>query len=207
MKYILFVLLLSSCAYNRDTATKQHGRAVATFPEIGAAFCADKYPVRTHTDSTAYLNSRRIIDSLAQVLVEDSLITAFERESLTAEIERIRREMPQPENCDSLSEGLYRLVAKERQRGDRLQTMNSKLITASGALKPVHDTVENTAARRECEIVRDKAVLLAEDYKKEAAKWRNTARTRFWIIAGLGVLSLFGFFIAFKRRNNGSTRN
>jgi hypothetical protein len=191
---------LTSCGYTRDKAQSAHGRAVTSFPEIGAAFCADKYPVRVRTDSTGYLASRRTIDSLAQVLRDDSLITVFERESLMAEIDRIRAEMPMPEDCDSLSEGIYRLVAKERQRGDRLQRANEGLIRAVGSLKPIRDTVENTARVRECEIIRDKAVLLAEDYKKEAAEWKAKAKKRFWVIAGMGAAMALGLFLAIRRK-------
>lgn len=198
MRYLLLILL-AGCGYTRPVAEKQHARAVANFPEIGASFCADKYPIHSTTDSTAYLASLRVIDSLAEVLHNDSLITVFERESLQAEIERIRREMPHPENCDSLSEGLYRLVAKERQRGDRLERLSKQIVTVPSP--PVIITQENTARVRECEIIRDKAILQAGDLSNDRDKWRGRAKSRLWMIIGLGAITILGFFLAFKRKS------
>lgn len=45
MKYLLLLILLSSC-YNQRKATLQHGKAVATYPEIGADYCSRTYPPR-----------------------------------------------------------------------------------------------------------------------------------------------------------------
>lgn len=44
-KYLFFVLLLVGC-YNHKKATVQHGRAVSTFPDIGADYCARVYPAK-----------------------------------------------------------------------------------------------------------------------------------------------------------------
>lgn len=46
IKYLLLALILSGC-YNQKKATVQHGRAVATYPEIGADYCARTYPPDT----------------------------------------------------------------------------------------------------------------------------------------------------------------
>lgn len=43
---LLVVVALTGC-YNQRKATVQHGRAVATFPEIGADYCARTYPPDT----------------------------------------------------------------------------------------------------------------------------------------------------------------
>lgn len=42
---ILCLVLLTGC-YNQRKATVQHGKAVATFPIIGADYCARTYPAR-----------------------------------------------------------------------------------------------------------------------------------------------------------------
>lgn len=43
MKYFLIILCLTGC-YNLKKATLQHGKAVATYPQIGADYCARVYP-------------------------------------------------------------------------------------------------------------------------------------------------------------------
>lgn len=58
--YILVILVLSGC-YSFDKANKQHGRAVATFPTIGADYCARVYPPQ---DSVIKGDSVIVIDTL-----------------------------------------------------------------------------------------------------------------------------------------------
>lgn len=68
----------------------------------------------------------------------------------------------------------------------------------------ITDTIRVTdpAALDACTIAKDGAIRLAEDYKAEAAKWRETARTRFWIIAGIGAVGLIGLLLFLKRKTN-----
>ena len=43
MRYLFLLVLLSGC-YGLKKATVQHGKAVATYPELGADYCARIYP-------------------------------------------------------------------------------------------------------------------------------------------------------------------
>lgn len=71
MRYLpILIILLASC-YSRNKAQVQHGKAVATFPEIGADYCARTYPARdtvikgetvTHFD-TIYTGGETIFDT------------------------------------------------------------------------------------------------------------------------------------------------
>ena len=45
MKYLILLVLLSGC-YSRPIATKQHGRAVSTYPDLAADYCARVYPAK-----------------------------------------------------------------------------------------------------------------------------------------------------------------
>ena len=44
-RYLFALVLLTGC-YTLPKATRQHGKAVATFPAIGADYCARTYPPR-----------------------------------------------------------------------------------------------------------------------------------------------------------------
>jgi hypothetical protein len=48
MRYLILLILLSSC-YNQRKATLQHAKAVAAYPEIGAAYCSRTYPPKDST--------------------------------------------------------------------------------------------------------------------------------------------------------------
>lgn len=193
------LVMLPGCGYTRDKAQSQFGKAVLTFPEIGANFCEITYPVRTRTDSTEYKRSRDIIDSILRVFKTDSLISQSERDSLLRDIERVRALIKVPEDCDSLSDAIYRLAAKERQRADRLQEANSKLAAAAANVKPIRDTVENTARVENCELERKKVVGLFEGERAEKEVWKKRARTRGMIMWGLFIA--IGLTVAYKLRN------
>lgn len=47
MRYLILITIILSSCYTRPVANKQHGRAIATFPDIGAEFCARIYPCDT----------------------------------------------------------------------------------------------------------------------------------------------------------------
>ena len=190
---LLYVALMVWCCtmsgcYTPNKAKGQFGKAVSSYPIIGAEFCALTYPVRAKTDSSAYLKSRQVIDSLANVLFKDSLINDTERERLMNEIKSIRNSITQPENCDSLSEGIYRLAAKEQKRGDKFEEAYNRLLLAANNLKPVHDTVINAAEVTACRLDLSAAVKLASDKTIEAKEWKEKAKKRQLIIIGLGVL-------------------
>lgn len=61
-KYIFLVFLLVGC-YSHQKATNQHGRAVATFPDIGADYCARTYPPK---DSLIKGDSVIVLDTIYQ---------------------------------------------------------------------------------------------------------------------------------------------
>lgn len=48
MRYLILSLIFCGC-YSRPIATKQHGRAAATYPDIAADYCARTYPVTNET--------------------------------------------------------------------------------------------------------------------------------------------------------------
>lgn len=59
MRYIIFILLLTSC-YNQRKATTQHAKAVTAYPKIGADYCASTFPVK----DTIIRDTTRTVDTL-----------------------------------------------------------------------------------------------------------------------------------------------
>lgn len=199
---ILFVLSLCGC-YSERKAKGQFGKAVTAYPTIAANYCSLTFPERVVTDSTAYKKSLAVIDSLANSLKQDSLISQEERERLSNEIERIRNSIIEPENCDSLSEAIYRLAAKEQRRGNILEEKNKQLIKAANSIKPIHDTVESThlqAALASCRLEQGKIVDLLTDKTAEVKEWRKKAKNRFWVIAGMGGAIGLWLFLFIRRK-------
>lgn len=199
--YGLLIVLLSGC-YSISKAKSQFSRAAVAYPELPADYCARTYPVIAKTDSSDYKKGLYILDSLIKLsgVKSSSELTDEERENLLGMINSIRLAIPEPENCDSLSEAIYRLAAKERQRGDYLQRVNSDLILAAKNLKPVHDTIIDRAALDLCGIERGRAIAISTEKTKEADKWRKIARKRFWVILGMGAGMALGVFLLVRRK-------
>ena len=191
MKYspIILILFFASCMTTKKATSYLEDKG--ELPKI----CADKFPVKVVTDSTEYKKSKAAIDSLVKSLKNDSLISESERQALVKEIEEIRKSIKEPENCDSLSEGIYRLAAKEKRRGDVLEEKNKALAAAVNNLKPIRDTVENTA--RVAQLQGDVSNCIEELNKKDVRNaetaedrdgWKKKAKQRWWIIIALLVL-------------------
>lgn len=64
------------------------------------------------------------------------------------------------------------------------------------------DTIvkENTAKLEACEIERRKVIALLETQTNKADKWQAIAKKRFWIIAGLSALLIFGLISTIKSK-------
>jgi len=186
MKKWAFILLvgLASC-YTENKARQQFSKAAIAYPKLPADYCATTYPVNAVTDSTDYKNSKRIIDSLASALLNDSLLSNDERIRLTLEIERVRSLIVEPKNCDSLSNTIYKLVSREKQRCDKLQSAYNNLLVASQNLKPVHDTVENTAKLKACELDNSQLTSLLIGVTADRDKYKAKANKRGWMFWGL----------------------
>lgn len=67
------------------------------------------------------------------------------------------------------------------------------------------DTVyqENRAALDLCSIERGRAIAISTEKTKEADKWRKIARKRFWVIAGMGLIIVFGLFGFLRKKITG----
>lgn len=135
---ILLMIAMSGCV-NAKKAT----RFMRENPQVAAEFCADEFPVKTVTDSAGYKQSLAVIDSLISAQDSERLITQAERDQMIEDIERLKA-TAEPD-CDSLTEAVYRYAAKEKARADKLDRSNNALIKAAKNVKPIRDTVENTA--------------------------------------------------------------
>jgi len=183
----LIILAFTSC-YSERKAKSQFSKAAIAYPKIPADYCAVTFPVHTVTDSSAYNESLKTIDSLSSVLLNNDLLSQDERASLINEIERIRGLIVEPKSCDSLSNAIYKLANKEKARGDKLQDAYNNLVVASHALKPIHDTVENTAAIKACQIDNSTMTDLLSAKTKEADKYKGQSKKRGLYMWGLLAL-------------------
>jgi len=198
---IIAVVLFFGCSPIR-TAEKARGelaKIAIKYPEIPAKYCADKYPVVARTDSSGYLASKKAIDSLISAIAADSVLSRADLETTLNEIRRLQEALkPQPNpDCDSLTDAIYRYAAGQSARASRLEIANKALISAARNLRPVHDTIVNTAQYDVCQINLGYAVINQTRAQAEADKWRAIARKRFWIIVGLasGIVLWFAAFL------------
>ena len=198
---IIAVVLFFGCSPIR-TAEKARGELAkisVKYPEIPAKYCADKYPVVAKTDSSSYLASKKAIDSLISAIAADSVLSRTDLERTLEEIRRLQEALkPQPNpDCDSLTDAIYRYAAAQSARANRLEIANKALISAARDLRPVHDTIVNTAQYDVCQINLGYAVINQTRAQAEADKWRAIARKRFWIILGLasGIVLWFAAFL------------
>jgi len=192
---LAWVIIAFTSCYSERKAKSQFSKAAVAYPKIPADYCAATFPVHNTTDSSAYLESLKTIDSLTSVLLNDNLLSQDERQSLILEIERIRGLIVEPKNCDSLSDAIYKLANKEKQRGDKLQVAYNNLVTASHELKPIHDTVENKAALKACQIDNSTMTDLLAQRTAEVEKYKGQAKKRGYIMWGLllAILLVIGF--------------
>ena len=197
---IILVTILTSSCYNQRKATQQFSRAAVAYPKLPAEYCAATFPVHTVTDSSAYNESLKTIDSLSSVLLNNDLLSQDERASLITEIERIRGLIVEPKNCDSLSGAIYKLANKEKERGDKLQEAYNNLVAATHSLKPIHDTIENTAALKVCQLDNSIMTDLLSKKTAEADKYHGQSTKRGYIMWGL--LLLIALVIGFKTYNS-----
>jgi DNA mismatch repair ATPase MutS len=77
MKYLIIVLAalsLTGC-YTQHKATTQFNRAVATYPELGASFCAWTYPIKESVKTDTFYKKADNVDYTPQL---DSLNNALQ---------------------------------------------------------------------------------------------------------------------------------
>lgn len=187
---LIFILSIPQGCYSEKLFKKQLSRGAIAYRGVVAEYCANEYPVKTKTDSAAYKNSKNIIDSLSKAMKDSALITNKERELMLERIKDLQNRPVETKNCDSLSEAVYKLAAKEMARGDRLQEINNRLIIAANNLQPIRDTIENTAKFQVCRIELGKVIGLLVAETADVKKWKAKSKKHFLIMSGLGLLLL-----------------
>lgn len=140
--WVLVALSLALLLFSCNPANKAR-RYFALHPEDFAQNCADAFPVKESTDSAGYIESQNRIDSLLDAMKEDSSRHAEEKDIMMGDIDRLSRLAP--DDCDSLSEAIYRYAAAETKRADAAEINVKKLKDAAKSIKPVIIEKENTA--------------------------------------------------------------
>jgi len=87
---LLFVMTLGGC-YNQRKATVQHGKAVATFPAIGADYCSRIYPCKDSVlkgDSVIMYDTLwgNTIDTITEVKVFEDTVTIIKTVQLPGKV-------------------------------------------------------------------------------------------------------------------------
>lgn len=177
---------------------KKASNYMRNHPDVAAPVCADLFPVKTVTDTKAFDSSIAVIDSLIAAIDERRGLTDAERAELYGLIDRLQNDRP---DCDSVMLPALDLIAKERQRADQLASDNKRLQQAARNVKPIRDTVENTAKTRayqlqlqQCE---DEKLRLTQDLgnmTESRDEWRSNARGwkwKFWILLIIAAILIF----------------
>lgn len=179
---VVIILMFTGC-YTKQKATVQHGKAVVTYPEIGADYCARTYPcvdgiVKTDT-----------------VITLDTIYTDPEIEILTDTIL-----IQNPFDYVTISfkkDSVYLFHLNKWQAVKNQMAPKSIVKTVT-----IRDTirVKDLAELDLCKIVRDEAVmnLKQSEYLKE--KYRNQRNGLRWLVAGIGALGLLWLFFAIRKR-------
>lgn len=161
-------------------------------PDKLAELCAEEFPPVTVSDSSAFLSSKKKIDSLIDEFDSHRQISQQERQALFETIDWLNRQ-PIPD-CDSLSDAVFRLAAKEKQRADKLEDINRQLRAEVGNIKPVIERVADKAMET---VLRNQVndligtITHRDQTISELEPWKGKAKKRWWImvavIAAAGV--------------------
>lgn len=177
---------------------KKASNYMRNHPDVAAPVCADLFPVKSVTDSSAYLQSLAVIDSLINTMADRQDLTDRERSELYSVIDRLQNNRP---DCDSVVAPVRELADREKSRADNLQSSNQQLRQAARNLKPIRDTIENTAKTRAYQLqlqeCADEKIELSNKLSamtQDRDKWRSEARgwkRKFWILLIVAAVLIF----------------
>jgi hypothetical protein len=184
------VALLFSCSPSKKAHQYFDGH-----PKEFAQDCSDAYPIVPIIDSSAYKASQTAIAKLSEDIDADKFKDDLDRTYYEAEISRLK--VIAPPDCDSLSESIYRLAAKEMRRADTLEKRVKQLAAAAKNVKPVEKIVENTARIEACEqdkrrltIALENAVIKNSELTEQVDTWKGKSHRYFWILVLITVANV-----------------
>jgi hypothetical protein len=171
----------------------------AGHPKEFAQDCSDAYPIVPIIDSVGFKESQARIMELSENIEADKFKDDQDRAYNESEIARLKAIAPP--DCDSLSESIYRLAARERRRGDSLEVKAKGIVQAFKDVKPIHITYENTAKIEACQqdnarltSTLTNAVIKNSELTAQVDAWKTKAHKYFWIIVTiLAVNALIKF--------------
>lgn len=199
---IMVPYLVSSCLASCMNSKKFQRYANEHKKEL-AEKCAKEFPAQEKTDSTGFNQSKAIIDSLLSAQQVERILTESERLALLDDLERLQAQ-PIPD-CDSISEGLFRLSASDKKKIDQLEKQNAQLALAIKNVKPVQVKVRDTAvesllemqltdmsaANQRLSLKLESVTADLNQAKKDRNKWR---------LLFFGLLGLNGLYAVMKIR-------
>lgn len=184
--WLVVVLALFAMLCSCSPGKKAH-EYFAGHPKEFAQDCSDAYPIVPIIDSSGFKESLNRINDLASDIEADRFKDDQDRQYYEAEISRLK--IIAPPDCDSLSESIYRLAAKERRRGDSLEKKIRQVTDLAKNVTPVIRTVENTAKVEACEQDRSRlttaltnATIINSELTAQVDTWKGKAHRYFWIL-------------------------
>lgn len=207
---VLLALVLSSC-YNEKKATAQVDKATLKFPVVVAKIARDRFPCITKSkDSTEYNKSKRLADSLFNIIDSIYNANAGSSESLKDMIGRLQLDSAAKANsaeCDSIYESLYRFAASKEKESDDLRSAGKSLRNQVAQLqttiinfKPVTEHILDEA---EVFVQQKRAEVAEAKYAKEheaRMKFESRSKQYFLIMIILALIAAIMTYLYIRKR-------
>lgn len=213
LNVLIWILIVCLIWFSSCINSKKASNYMRNHPDVAAPICADLFPVKTKTDTRAFDSSMAVIDSLIEVIATSEHISESEKGDLISEINRLQTARP---DCDSVVAPVKELADRESKRASDLALSNKQLQAAAKNVKPIRDTIENTAKvahlQNQLQQCADDKIGLTnklakvteqrDDYKSSARKWKFL----FWLLIAIAVVfvfrkNIFPFLKIFKMKS------
>lgn len=190
MKTIILGAVCAIClgaCYNQRQAAEQTARAYRHYPALVAELARDKYPcITTSADSSGFLRSQRVTDSLLQKLNTISTGQEYEQGRLLTSIDRLKTDSITALHCKSLLTASAVFIKDQQQNADKLTTTIKVLRAAMRNQQPVVLRIEDSARIYLANKIATEATInyrVSQGlYEKEAAAHSKLQRKLRWAI-------------------------
>lgn len=192
MRYLLLILLVCGC-YNEKKAEQAVNKAAISYPVLLAKKARDMFPCVNSKGDTLYISDSSDFAGVLQSLQDDNYQMFLFQDSLL----NVLHNKPTDSLC-------YKIVDEYAVLINNLKKQNKNLIERVAHLPAIRDTIKLTVhvidqgAVQACEFERQKIVGLLETASHDSKKFQSRARTYFWVIVALGIITGMGMYAKFS---------